>query len=73
MRRPEWILILYSRRKELELKSHTNGKMIKPKANYTLSAGQIKHVCHWLKDLRMPDRYSSNLSRCAVINTRKVK
>ena len=36
---------LYCRRKDLELKSHDNGKMFKPKANYTLAGDQIKHVC----------------------------
>jgi len=65
-------LSLYCRRKDLELKCHSNGKMYMPKANYTLSLDQIKQVCHWLKDLRMPDGYSSNLSRCADINRGKV-
>ncbi|XP_022632017.1 uncharacterized protein LOC111240728 isoform X2 [Vigna radiata var. radiata] len=63
---------LYCRRKDLELKSHTNGNMYKPKANYTLSADQTKQVYHWVKDLRMPDRYSSNLSRCVDVNRGKL-
>ncbi|XP_052724112.1 uncharacterized protein LOC128193952 [Vigna angularis] len=63
---------LYCKRKDLELKTHTNGKMYKPKANYTLSVDQSKQVCQWLKDLRMPDGYSSNLSRCVDVNRGKV-
>ncbi|XP_014493193.1 uncharacterized protein LOC106755535 [Vigna radiata var. radiata] len=63
---------LYCRRKDLELKTHSNGKMFKPKANYTLSVDQSKQVYHWLKDLRMPDGYSSNLSRCVDVNRGKV-
>ncbi|WVZ15584.1 hypothetical protein V8G54_013150 [Vigna mungo] len=63
---------LHCRRKDLELKTHSNGKMFKPKANYTLSVDQSKQVCHWLKDLRMPDGYSSNLSRCVDVNRGKV-
>ncbi|XP_022633646.1 uncharacterized protein LOC111241121 [Vigna radiata var. radiata] len=63
---------LYCRRKDLELKTHSNGNMYKPKANYTFSVDQSKQVCHWLKDLRMPDGYSSNLSRCVDVNRGKV-
>ncbi|BAT83997.1 hypothetical protein VIGAN_04125700 [Vigna angularis var. angularis] len=46
--------------------------MYKPKANYTLSTDQIKQVCHWVKGLRMPDGYSSNLSRCVDVNRGKL-
>ncbi|WVZ23067.1 hypothetical protein V8G54_001611 [Vigna mungo] len=65
-------IALYCRRKDLELKSHSNGNMYKPKANYTLSADQTKQVCQWVKDLRMPDGYSSNLSRCVDVNKGKL-
>jgi len=65
-------LSLYCRRKDFELKSHPNGKKFKPKTNYTLAVEQIKHVCQWLKDLTMPDRYSSNLARCAYVNKGRV-
>ena len=46
-------LALYCRRKDLELKSGADGKMLKPKANYTLTADQTKLVCQWIKKLRM--------------------
>jgi len=64
-------LSLYCRQGDLELKSHPNGKMFRPKENYTL-AEEIKHVCQWLKDLRMLDGYSSNLARCADVNKGRV-
>ena len=38
-------LALYYRRKDLELKSGANGKFLKPKANYTLTADQTKLEC----------------------------
>lgn len=37
-------LALYYRRKDLELKSRANGKLLKPKTNYTLTAHQTKLV-----------------------------
>ena len=37
-------LALYCRRKDLELKSGANGKLLKPKANYTLTPDQTKFV-----------------------------
>jgi len=55
----------YCRRRELELKSQANGKFLKPKANYSLTKDESKIVCRWIKELRMPDGYSSNLARCA--------
>lgn len=62
-------LQIYCKRKDLELKPQPNGKLLKPKANYSLSAQEAKLVCQWLKDLRMPDGYSSNIGRCADVNT----
>ena len=36
----------------------------KPKTNYTMTKDEAKIVCRWIKELRMPDGYSSNLARC---------
>ncbi|XP_058739830.1 uncharacterized protein LOC131612031 [Vicia villosa] len=63
---------LYCNRKELELKPRPNGKLLKPKACYTLTPQEAKAVCRWLNELRMPDGYSSNLARCADANTGKL-
>ncbi|XP_029126265.1 uncharacterized protein LOC109793794 isoform X1 [Cajanus cajan] len=65
-------LALYCRRKDLELKPQNNGKMLKPKANYILTVEQAKLVYQWIKELRMPDGYSSNLARCVDVEKRKM-
>ena len=51
----------------MQLKPQANRQLLKPKANYTLTKDESKIVCHWIKELRMPDGYSSNLTRCANI------
>lgn len=54
-------------RGDLEMQTLSNGKMGKPKASYTLTSSDAKLVCKWLKELRMPDGYASNLARCADV------
>ena len=61
-------LALYCRWKDLELKLGANGKLLKPKANYTLIAYQTKLVYQWIKELRMSNGYSSNLTRCVNVD-----
>ena len=60
-------LALYCRCKDLQLKSQVNGKWVKPKENYSITKDEAKIVCRWIKVLRLPDGYSSNLARCADI------
>lgn len=57
-------LPLYCKRRELQLVPLPNGKLAKPKANFALTLEQKRHVCEWVTDLKMPDGYASNLSRC---------
>jgi len=57
----------------MELKLLLNGKYLKPKVVYSLTCNEAKSVCQWLKELRMPDGYSSNLSRCADVNTGRLR
>ena len=61
-------LALYCRHKDLELKSGANEKLLKPKANYTLTADQTKLVCQWIKEPRISYSYSFNLARCANVD-----
>jgi len=61
-------LALYCRGEDLELKLAANEKLLKPKANYTLTADQTKLICQWIKELRMSDGYSPNLVRCANVD-----
>ncbi|KAJ7949303.1 Transposon protein, putative, CACTA, En/Spm sub-class [Quillaja saponaria] len=56
-------LKLFCKRPELELKE-CNGKLITPKASYSLSKLQLKEVCEWIKDLRLLDGYTVNLACC---------
>lgn len=55
-------IAMYCRRNDSELKPRPNGKMVKPKACYTLTADEVKSICRWLKYLRTPDGYASNLA-----------
>ena len=50
------------------LNSRANGKLLKPKANYTLTVDQTKLVYQWIKELWMLDGYSSNLARWANVD-----
>jgi hypothetical protein len=52
------------KRRELELQYISDGKTIKPKAKYSFTIEQKRTICEWVKHLKMPDGYASNLSRC---------
>ncbi|GKV00533.1 hypothetical protein SLEP1_g13208 [Rubroshorea leprosula] len=41
-----------------------DGTAIKPNALYVLSREQRALICQWLKELRFPDGYASNIARC---------
>ncbi|XP_052117681.1 uncharacterized protein LOC110281750 [Arachis duranensis] len=65
-------LSLYCKRKNLELPNQSGGKIIKPKANYTFTLQQKRAICEWVKELRMPDGYGSNLGRCVDMKEGKL-
>ena len=65
-------LALHCRRPDLELKLQANGKTLKPKANYTLTIGEFKLVYQSIKELCMPDGYSSNLARCVDVDKERI-
>ncbi|XXG55675.1 hypothetical protein AAC387_Pa03g3286 [Persea americana] len=50
----------------LELYETPNGKIPKPHAKYTLSKKQVEDVCTWIKSLKLPDGYASNIARCVT-------
>jgi hypothetical protein len=66
-------IALYCRRNDLLLKTLSNGKVLKPRANYTLSFDEAKSVCRWVKELKMPDGYASNLARCADVDNGRMR
>jgi len=65
-------LALYCRRLDLELKLKPNGNILKTKENYSLTTEESKLVYHWIKELRMPDGYSSNLARCVNVDKGRI-
>ncbi|XP_068475068.1 uncharacterized protein [Phaseolus vulgaris] len=52
-------------RGDLELVQLRNGKLGKPKANYTFTKKDAKSIYKWITKLKMPDVYASNIFRCA--------
>ncbi|XP_056158503.1 uncharacterized protein LOC130134826 [Syzygium oleosum] len=44
----------------------------KPKAVYILDKEQRRVVCQWLKSVRFPDGYASNIGRCVDLNECKL-
>ena len=61
-------LAMFCRRKELE--KNANGKY--PKANYTLDKNGKQAVCEWVKNLKFPDGYVSNMGRCVDLKKYKL-
>ena len=62
----------YCKRRELELQELANGNLLKPKATYSFNLEQKRGVFKWMKELKMPDGYASNLSRCVNMNEGKL-
>ncbi|RDY10869.1 hypothetical protein CR513_04542, partial [Mucuna pruriens] len=58
--------------KELELKDIGCVKFFKPKAAYVLIKPQRVTICTWVKEIKLPNGYASNLSRCADLNQGKL-
>jgi len=65
-------LTLYCRQPDLLLEPLDNRKMLKAKAKCILSAAEAKLVCSWVKELKIPDDYSSNLARCADVDKERM-
>ena len=59
----------FCRRVELH-QNESTGKY--PKATYTLDKSRKKILCEWLKELRFPDGYASNMARCVDMNKLKL-
>ncbi|XP_016436993.1 uncharacterized protein LOC107763084 isoform X2 [Nicotiana tabacum] len=49
-----------------------DGKWYYPVSCYTLSPYEKSKVCKFLKTIKVPDGYSSNLSRCVKLEDRKI-
>ncbi|CAL1399233.1 unnamed protein product [Linum trigynum] len=58
-------------RKELHI-DRTGAKPCLPQACYSLSVSKQREVCEWLKTIKFPDAYASNISRCIISDGRSV-
>ena len=59
-------------RKELHLIKRSDGKYVMLATCYTLSKAERQGFCEFLKSMKFPDGYASNISRCASINDGKI-
>ncbi|XP_021748715.1 uncharacterized protein LOC110714491 [Chenopodium quinoa] len=62
----------YCRRPQLHLQADDRGNEVMPKAPFCLDKGQRKVLCEWVRDLRFPDGYASNLSRCVDLQACRI-
>ena len=61
-------LAMFCRRKELEKNAIVKCLM----ANYTLDKNGKQVVCEWVKNLKFPDGYVSNMGRCVDLKKYKL-
>ncbi|KAK6777544.1 hypothetical protein RDI58_024261 [Solanum bulbocastanum] len=61
----------YCRRKELWLRELQNGKIVKPKASFSFTLDEKCEIVEWVKNLRMPEGYASNLGKRTDMNEGK--
>lgn len=47
-------------------------RVILPAACYSLTSNEKKEFCKFLKEVKVPDGYASNISRCVQVNERKI-
>ncbi|WMV55162.1 hypothetical protein MTR67_048547 [Solanum verrucosum] len=60
------------RRKEFWLQELQNGKIVKPKASFSFTLDEKHEIIEWVKNLRMPEGYASNLGKRAYMNEGKL-
>ncbi|WMV41490.1 hypothetical protein MTR67_034875 [Solanum verrucosum] len=58
----------YCRRKELWLQELQNSKIVNPKASFSFTLDEKREIIEWVKNLRMPEGYGSNLGKWADMN-----
>ena len=59
-------------RTELHPQRKNNDKYFLPHASYTLSNKQKQQFCKVLHDIRVPDGYSGNISRCVNVSEGRI-
>ncbi|KAH7845823.1 hypothetical protein Vadar_006468 [Vaccinium darrowii] len=58
-------------RKELHLQ-RDGDRIVIPPACYTLALSEKRRICQWLKSVKFPDGYASNISRCVNVADCKI-
>ena len=43
---------------------HQGHRLFKPKASYTLAPIEVRTMCEWLKEVKFPDGFASNIANC---------
>ncbi|CAN1180949.1 hypothetical protein LINPERHAP2_LOCUS35056 [Linum perenne] len=59
-------------RDELHPRRHESGKLYVPPSCFSLSAKEKHILCKVLKDIKVPDGYAANISRCVNLKDRKI-
>jgi hypothetical protein len=62
----------WCKRRQLQIVVDANGNETMPKAPYTLDKAQKKVLCEWVRHLKFPDGFASNLGRCVDLRTSKL-
>ncbi|XP_021757477.1 uncharacterized protein LOC110722515 [Chenopodium quinoa] len=65
-------IAIYCKRPQLHVTEDARGKDTLPKAPFSLEKAQKKVLCEWVKNLKFPDGYASNLSRCVDLQSCKL-
>ncbi|XP_057252046.1 uncharacterized protein LOC130589413 [Beta vulgaris subsp. vulgaris] len=60
------------KRPQLHVTKDANGKETPPKAPFALDIAQRKVLCNWVRDLKFPDGYASDLTRCVDMQSGKL-
>jgi hypothetical protein len=59
-------------RPSLEPKINAKGNLKRPWAPHCLKPAERKSILKWLKKLKFPDRYASNIKRAVNVSTSKL-
>jgi hypothetical protein len=60
------------KRHSLEAKRNAKGNLTRPRTPYCLKSTERKEILRWLKKLKFPDHYASNIKRAVNVNTGKL-
>ena len=66
-------LVEHCKRRKLHLQTTVGGeRVMMPTAPFVLSKEQKRVLCEWTQNLKFPDGYASNLSRCVDVQGNKL-